>query len=273
MKSLADQLATPALAASPLSMRKASARWWWTESKRHFQLFKGSHYVQGYELLRRLLKSQIFFYQNPNTTWRQLPHAKRALFHLSYKRVLEKMGLVRRISFYPTAIYFDCRMPPYYLIRALEQELRKPTPLVAGTNIQPFLQKPLEVKGWSADDYTKRPKWERAFEPELYMIRLHLPRPLPTGDRILSCFTSFVRDKPPDDFAKHCLQFPPLKPKNSPFNKPTTLALALMHFDFGDIPKLARWLVKNPSTLEILGIAGTEAGHELLNRWMVPTDT
>jgi hypothetical protein len=257
----------PLPADPPMSLRRASAEWWWTHSKRGFQLFMCNYYAKGYELLRRLLKSEIFFFQNPNTTWRQLPHAKRALFRMTYKRVLEQMGLVRRISFRRNVIYFDCRLPSNYLIQALAWEFRHPSPLAAGTNLRPVSPRPVVVEERWLEAYTKRLKWELAFPPESYQIRLPLPEPLPDGNHIRSCFKSFVKDKPPPDFKKHRRQFSPIKPARPPFNKPKTLALGLMILDYGDIQKLARWFVKNPEALELLGMEDkrTEIAKSLYN--------
>lgn len=263
--------ATPAIPAqSPLTLKRATSRWWWTQSEANFKHFNDDSDAQGYELLRRLpnYRQQCFFYDHPEKTWLQIDPRGQVLFTSLYKHDLMKMGLAKQIHFSPRGLDFDCRLPASYLIDALKEELKNPTPLIAGTYGQSLVSEKTNVKELPVSAYTAQCGiWRVVFAPDPYMIHLPLPETIRCemerkspriGDQILRYFTTFVKDKAPNDFAEHRRKFPRKHPKRRPFRKPEKLALALMVLDCGDIAKLTRWLIKSPSMLKSLGVNGTQ---------------
>jgi hypothetical protein len=150
------------------------------------------------------------------------------------------------------------------LIEALKAELRRPTPLITGTYGKSLVPRAIDVKEQSVKAYTKQRKnWEVPFAPKPHLIRLPLPESALEGDQYLNYYRTFVKDRPPTNFAKHraiCREkSPTATPKRRPFNTLANLALGLMVLDCQDIPKLQRWLLKQTSVLTNLGIRETES--------------
>ena len=150
----------------------------------------------------------------------------RHLFVLTYKKLLERLGLRSAITVGTSRISFDCSRPDNFLLEALKSELEYPTPLALGMVWEQGVDLVKDqdcarvrsvgvVPGFSRGDgkaaNTPRLKanaWEVGRDPRI--VHLNLPDYTRFGsDRklfikeIQSYFRSFIKDSPPKDFTDH----------------------------------------------------------------------
>jgi len=241
---------------------------------------------------------QPFFIDNQENAWPELSPGIQSRFLMDCSSALEKLGLLPpRVQLWVDTekpdfpklrtvqhladskmqpkprvqIVFDCRFPTNRLVASLKRQLRQPNPIAIGTrenrcrrtksDLSHLTPKAQTVKEKPIWHYTSRPQW-CCYRNALILLEWPLAelsnKSDCLGDKILSSFTSFIKDKPPEDFRKHRKKCRArFKRHESAVPTPRTLALGLMVLDIPDIPKLARWLQKHSAVRECLGLSGS----------------